>query len=158
MRRLAIALVVLSAGTARADFLNHELMRQHVAETFANLDLAKLDDAQREALYADRTTLTLGLLVPVLGTYRMEEKVFGGVRPAGVIFDWFLGGAVPLGLGITALATDGRTREVCAWTALGLYATTRLAILLIGSAHVSAYNEEVRGHLSSRSHADRGTF
>jgi hypothetical protein len=141
--RLALAILALVSGTARADVLNHELLRKHVGEELAHVDVASLSPAQREALYADRLSLTLGLFVPVLGTYRMEGKMFGVVRPAGVIFDWFLGGAVPAGLAIAALATDGRTRKICAWTAFGLYATTRIGVFAIGSSHISAYNDEV---------------
>jgi hypothetical protein len=139
------SLVVLVAlyGTAHADLLNHELLRAHVDAELAHLDVAKLDADQREALYAPRLSLTVGLLVPGFGSYRLEQRMFGGIRPSGIVFDWVLGGAAPVALGVAALATDGRTRAICAWTALALYATTRAGMLVIGSWHISAYNHEV---------------
>jgi hypothetical protein len=144
-----VVAIAVAAPDARADLLNHELLQAHVDATFARIDVASLDDAGRERLYARRAGLVAATLIPGLGTYRIEKKVFGSLRPAGVIFDWFVGGIAPAALGITALATDGRTRTVCGWSALGLYASTRLAILVIANLHISAYNRAVRLHLGS---------
>jgi hypothetical protein len=146
---VVLVVVVVAAGTARADLVNHELLRAHVDHVFAGVDVPQLTPQQREALYADRLSLMAGTLVPILGTWRVENKVFGGLRPAGVIFDWTLGGFVPLGLAIAALATSGRTRAICAWTALGLYASTRIGIMIIGNLHISAYNHAVAVHLGN---------
>jgi hypothetical protein len=134
---LALLVVLLAARTASADILNNELLHAHVDEVAA---AAPTDAAARADLFADRTTLSLGALVPVLGTYRLDHQVFGSVRPSAVAFDWILGGAVPVGLGVVALLASGRTRSICAWSAVGLYASTRIAILTIGNLHVSEYN------------------
>jgi hypothetical protein len=148
VKRLVTAAVLATSATARADFANHELLRAHVDDVLAHVVVGHLDADQRAALYAPRLSLTAGLLVPGFGTYRLEQRMFGGIRPAGIVFDWILGGAAPIALGITALASDGRTRSICAWTALALYATTRAGILAIGSWHISAYNHEVDVHLA----------
>ncbi|MGE5183923.1 MAG: hypothetical protein ACM31C_17755 [Acidobacteriota bacterium] len=143
MRTLAVALALLASRSAAADFANNEAIHAHVDATLRAVGVTSLDARQRAALHADRLTLSLGALVPVLGTYRLDEKVFGSVRPAGVIFDWVLGGLVPATLGLVAWqdgALSSHTRSVLAWTALGLYASTRLGVLVIGNWHVSEYN------------------
>jgi len=142
-----VVAILLVGRAARADLANHELVRTHVAAMFAGVDVAALDEGQRERLLADRPRLNLALLVPIYGSYTLDHKVFGSMRPAGVLFDWILGGIAPAVLGLTALATSGRTRRICGWTALGLYAGTRLAILVVGNLHISAYNELVQLHL-----------
>ncbi|MGE0871511.1 MAG: hypothetical protein AB7P03_23330 [Kofleriaceae bacterium] len=147
---VAIA-IALTGAEAQADLANHELLHKHLDDEFATLDLASLTPEQREELYAPRLSLTLGLLVPVYGTYRLDNRVFGSMRPAGVIFDWIAGGLVPAALGVTALATDGRTRSICGWTALGLYTATRIGTLVFGSLHLRAYNQEVKLRLSAAS-------
>lgn len=149
MKSLVVAIVLMSASVARADFINHDLLHAHVDRMFAGVDVGRLTPAQRDALYADRLTLMAGALIPVFGTWRIEDKVFGGLRPAGVIFDWGLGGAAPVGLAIAAFATTGTTRTVCAWTAIGLYAATRIGIMIIGNLHISAYNRAVSVHLGT---------
>ena len=83
--------------------------------------------------------------MPGWGTYRLEKIVFGEVRPAGIIGDWLVGGALPLGLAIGAYAADDpSTRRALAWTAVGLYAGTRLAIIVFGNLHISAYREALK--------------
>jgi hypothetical protein len=98
--------------------------------------------AVRDALHADRLTLSLGALVPIYGTLRIDRRVFGGVRPSAVVFDWIIGGLAPATLGVIALV-DRDHRDALAWTALGLYAGTRIGILVIGNLHVSAFNRAV---------------
>ncbi|MGE0550151.1 MAG: hypothetical protein AB7R00_24000 [Kofleriaceae bacterium] len=142
-------MILLTAPRAHADLANHELLHKHLDEEFAKLDISSLTPEQREDLYAPRLSLTLGLLVPIYGTYRMEMRMFGSIRPAGIILDWFAGGVVPAALGITALATEGRTRAICGWTALGLYAATRIGAIVFGTLHVTAYNREVKLRLSA---------
>lgn len=136
--------VVLASRIASADFANNETIHAHVDTVVARLDGAKLDPDWRKSLLADRLTLSLGALIPIYGSYELDEKVFGGVRPAAVVFDWILGGIVPAGLGVTALATgdslSSRTRTILAWSAIGLYASTRLGVLIIGNFHVTEYN------------------
>jgi hypothetical protein len=149
VKSLVLAIVLTTTSVARADVINHDLLHAHVDRMFAGVDVARLTPAQREALYADRLTLMAGALIPIFGTWRIEDKVFGGLRPAGVIFDWVLGGVAPLGLAITAFATTGTTRTVCAWTAIGLYASTRIGIMIIGNLHISAYNRAVSLHLGN---------
>ena len=120
-----------------ADLLNHELLRRHVDQLFAD---------QHDVPPAPRASLVAGTLIPGFGTYRVEQRVFGGLRPAGVVFDWGLGGIAPLTLGAIAIESSGRTREGCAITAIGLYAATRIAILVIANLHISEYNRRVRWH------------
>jgi hypothetical protein len=140
MIRCIAAVVVCTCAPARADLMNNEAIREHVDEVLAD---GSLDASRVRALRADRLTLDLGLLVPIYGSIALDRKVFGGVRPSAVVFDWVLGGIAPAGLAIAALAGDGwshDTRTRLAWTAIGLYATTRIAVLVVGNLHISEYN------------------
>lgn len=132
--------LLVAARTASADFANNEAIHAHVDSLVASTDGAALAPDARRALRADRGTLTLGALIPIYGSYELDHKVFGGVRPAAIVFDWLLGGIVPAGLAITALASHGSTRSILSWSALGLYATTRVGVLIIGNLHISEYN------------------
>jgi hypothetical protein len=139
MRAAVLAAIAIGAAApARADLLNHDLLRHH-----AEAVLARTPPERRGDLVAHRLPLVAATLIPVVGTWRVENRVFGGLRPSGVIFDWVLGGLAPLGFGVAALATDGTTRETCAYTALGLYVATRLGILVIANLHISAWNRAV---------------
>lgn len=132
--KCALVIAGLSwAGNARADLLSHDRLRSHVAA----LDVGR---TTYDELDTSRITFSLSALVPGFGTYRLERRVFGEVRPAGVLGDWILGGLVPAGLAIGAVvANDPDTRAALAWTAAGLYVTTRLVILVVGNLHITTY-------------------
>jgi hypothetical protein len=133
--RTAVIVIVLLAATARADLLSHDRLRAHVAR----LDIAH---TTRDELDTSRVAFVVSALVPGFGTYRLEKRVFGEVRPAGIIGDWGAGGLVPAGLLVWSYyADDSDTRSALRWTALGLYAGTRVAILVIGNLHISAYRK-----------------
>ena len=128
----------LSPTAASADLLSHDRLEAYVA---------KLDVSNRtyDELDTSRAAFMATALVPGWGSYRLEKIVFGEVRPAGIIGDWLVGGALPLGLAIGAYAADDpSTRRALAWTAAGLYAGTRLAIFVIGNLHISAYRDALR--------------
>lgn len=153
MTKSAIAVRVacllgLTADPVAADLLNHDLLAAHLERTLASVDPSRLTTAQREALYAPRASLMLSTLVPGWGTWRVEQRMFGGLRPAGVVLDWGVGGALPIGLAIAAFASDGSTRQWCAWSALALYAATRIGIQIIGNLHITEYNRRVGRFLS----------
>lgn len=139
---------LFASQTAWADLANNEAIHAHIDAVIAGINGATLDPDVRRSLLADRATLSLGALIPIYGSYVLDRKIFGGVRPSAVVFDWILGGLVPAGLGITALATDGslspRTRSILGWTAIGLYASTRLGVLIVGNLHVSEYNRYLK--------------
>ena len=129
----AVAVLALSTREVRADMLSHDRLRAHVA----TIDISHTTRAE---LDTSRAAFMATALVPGWGTYRLEKIVFGEVRPAGIIGDWIVGGALPAGLAIAALAVDDSgTRRTLAWTAAGLYVGTRLAIFTIGNLHISAY-------------------
>lgn len=131
---MAILLAVgATSASGRADPLGHDRLRAHVA----SLDVR---DATFDALDTSRLAFSLTALVPGWGTYRLEKRVFGGLRPSAVIGDWLLGGLVPAALVVGAIAADDpETRSALAWTAAGLYVGTRVAILVVGNLHLSAY-------------------
>jgi hypothetical protein len=130
-----VAVAVWTSAPARADIMNNEAIREHVDALFADGSL----EASR--LRAHRLTLNLGLLVPVYGSIALDRKVFGGIRPSAIVFDWVLGGIVPAGLAVAAFAgPESWPRTRLAWTAIGLYAATRVAVLVVGNLHISEYN------------------
>jgi hypothetical protein len=147
---IAAAVVVCVGAPARADMMNNEAIHEHVEQMLAGVDPSTIDASRMRDLRASRLTLDLGLLVPILGSTMLDRKVFGGIRPSAVVFDWVLGGIVPAGLAVTALAADSHdTRTRLAWTAIGLYATTRIAVLVVGNLHISEYNRVLQLRLGA---------
>ncbi len=145
---VAVLLAAMATSrSARADLANNELIHEHVDAVTRNVDRASLDPVATRALMADRLTLSLGVLAPGYGSYVLDRKVFGSLRPAAVVCDWILGGFVPAGLGVAALAGGGAlspsTRSILGFTALGLYGATRIGVLVVGNLHISEYNHEV---------------
>ncbi len=150
-RWLALVVVVVTLSTssvAQADLANNEGIREHVDAILIGVEPNRLDPARVRALLANRLTLNLAVIVPIYGSYKLEHKVFGSMRPAGIVVDWILGGLVPVGLAATALAGSSalsdRTRAILGWTALGLYTATRIGILVVANHHISEYNRLVR--------------
>ena len=140
----------LAPRSARADLTSGERIRRQVDRTVAGLDLAALDADQRQALLAHRVTLSLALLIPCYGSYTLDHKVFGDLRPAAILFDWVLGGIAPAGLAAVALADRGLSsglRTGLGWTAAGLYVASRAGVLIIGNRHISDYNDAMRVRL-----------
>ena len=70
MVKRALVAVLLAEGIGHADLLNHELLRKHVDEQLA---AGPVEELGRGALVA-------GTLIPIFGTYRIERRVFGGLR------------------------------------------------------------------------------
>lgn len=133
---------VLSPVAASADILSHDRLRAYVAAMDTR-------GATYEQLDTSRAAFVATALIPGWGTYRLEKIVFGEVRPAGIVGDWLVGGALPVGLAIGAYAADDpSTRRALAWTAAGLYAGTRLVILVVGNLHISEYRDALRVKLA----------
>jgi len=132
VRRFAIAW--LACAGCGADLLNNQAIHAHVD------DLLQHDPA--DARPADRLTLSAGALVPIYGSYELDHRVFGSVRPSAIIFDWILGGLVPAVLAATSFAVDDtHTRSWLRWGALGLYGATRLGVLIVGNLHINEYDD-----------------
>jgi hypothetical protein len=134
------AFVVAGCG---ADLANNAAIHAHVNE------LVMRD--REHAVAADRLALSAGALVPIYGTYRLDKRVFGSVRPSAIVFDWVLGGLAPVACLAASFATSGDTRTALRWTALGLYAGTRVGVLVIGNLHVSEYDGYLERRLADTS-------
>jgi hypothetical protein len=130
--KLAVAVAVTALAGCGADMMNNAALHAHVDELVQHEPPDPLD----------HVTTSLALLVPVVGTYRLDRAAFGSVRPSGVAFDWVLGGLAPLALvGASFAVADGRTRQALRWSALGLYVATRIGVLVIGNMHVSEFDD-----------------
>ncbi len=148
--RSVVALVLIVPRAASADLTGSQGILEHVDEVVSQLDVAALDADQRKALLADRLTLNLGLLVPGYGSYALDTKVYGELRPTAILFDWVLGGVAPVGLATLAIADNdlsSSTRAGLAWSAAALYVATRLGVLIVGNLHISDYNAAMRVRL-----------
>ena len=140
MRAAPLLLALALAGCG--DLMNNTAIHAHVDDVLARDPAA--------ATPAPRARLAAGALVPVLGSYELDHAVFGGVRPSAIVFDWILGGLVPAALVGGSFAVSGAgARDAMRWTALGLYATTRVAIEIVGNLHVTEYDD----YLDQRTHA-----
>lgn len=137
-----LALALLAASPARADLLNDAALHAHVDAEVARGEVAEVG----------HLGLSLGALVPVLGSYRIDQAMFGELRPTAVVIDWILGGLLPLGLAIAALSVEDR-RAMFGWTAVGLYAATRIGVLVVGNLHVTEYNRYLHVRLGAASSA-----
>ncbi len=97
------------------------------AAIHAHVDAQLAGDPASARPIDDRVALAAGALVPIYGSYRLDHRVFGGVRPSAIVFDWVLGAIVPLGLVAASFAADASTANVLRWTCtLGLYGATRV--------------------------------
>ncbi len=117
------------------------------AEIHAHVDDVVVRD-RAHAVAADRFALSAGALVPIFGTYRLDHRVFGSVRPSAIAFDWVLGGIAPVACLVASFATSGDARTALRWTALGLYGGTRIGVLVIGNLHVSEYDSYLARRLA----------
>ncbi|HEY4056952.1 MAG TPA: hypothetical protein VGM39_10090 [Kofleriaceae bacterium] len=148
MRSVAAVVGILGCAGCGVDLLNNKALHAHVD------DLVQNDPAN--ARRADRVSLDAELLVPIFGTYRLDQRVFGSSRPSGIVFDWILGGVAPVALaGSSFLVDDPDTRSALRWSALGLYGATRIAVEIIGNLHISEYNRYL-GQQQSRAAAPIG--
>lgn len=133
---LAAAVALPACG---ADMMNNALIHEHVDDLVAH--------DRPHATPADRWLLTAGALVPGLGSYRLDHRVYGSLRPSAIVFDWILGGLVPAALLATSFAVDGaHTSSTLRWTALAAYGVTRIAVVSVGTMHITEYD----GYLAQR--------
>lgn len=128
-------------------------IRAHVDSQLASVDL-DLCPAQLDALRADRLTFNLVALVPGLASYVIDTHIFGGIGPMGYIFDWLVGGAVPLSLALIAPWQTGDVQSAFWVGALGLYVIMRAAIVVTINDHVTVYNEHLDQRLAE--HRSKG--
>ena len=102
-------------------------------------DLLQHDPANARA--ANRWELSAGVLVPIYGSYELEHRVYGSVRPTAIVLDWILGGLVPAGLATASFVVhEDSTCSWLRWAALGFYGVTRLGVLIVGNLHISEYD------------------
>jgi hypothetical protein len=117
-----------------ADLLNNAAIHAHVDD--------QLQHDPVDARPADRFTLTAGALVPIYGSYELDHRVYGSVRPSAIVLDWILGGIVPAAMVATSFAVgDEPTRSWLRWSALGLYGATRVGVMIVGNLHINEYDD-----------------
>ncbi|MEO8843137.1 MAG: hypothetical protein ABI591_19560, partial [Kofleriaceae bacterium] len=137
----ALSLAAALAGCG-ADVLNNAAIHAHVDELVAH--------DRANAVPADRWALTAAALVPILGSYELDTRVYGSVRPSAIVIDWILGGLLPAATTIASFAVDdAHTRSVLRWSALGLYGTTRIGVIVVGNLHIDEYDHTLAHQLET---------
>nr|HEX4316148.1 hypothetical protein [Kofleriaceae bacterium] len=131
----------LSLSACGADLLNNAAIHAHVDDQLAH--------TAAPPPRPPRWQLDAGVAIPIYGSYAVDTAVYGSVRPSAYVFDWFLGAIAPAALLGASFATTRGTAGALRWTALGLYATTRVAIEVVGNLHVDEYD----AYLDQRSKA-----
>ncbi|MEO6776351.1 MAG: hypothetical protein ABI467_25640 [Kofleriaceae bacterium] len=137
-RAVSVAAALAGCG---ADVLNNAAIHAHVAELVAH--------DRAHAVPANRWALTAGALVPIFGSYELDTRVYGGLRPSAIVIDWILGGLLPAAGAIASFAVDdAHTRTLLRWSALGLYGTTRIGVIVVGNLHVDEYDDTLTRELA----------
>jgi hypothetical protein len=139
--QVAVVLALVAAGCG-ADLLNNQGIHDHVDDLVAH--------DRTDAVPANRWLLDAGALVPFLGSYELDHRVYGSVRPSAIVVDWILGGIVPAGAAVASFVfDDALTRRRLRWGALGLYGATRIGIEIVGNLHIDEYNDYLAERLAT---------
>jgi hypothetical protein len=128
---LFVALAAVASGCG-ADVLNDAALHAHVDDQLAR------DPA--DAVPAAPLGYAITALVPGVGSYRIDHRVFGRLRPSAIALDWILGGLVPACLVAASFFAGGSSAAAMRWTALGVYAATRVGVIVIGTLHIDEYD------------------
>lgn len=141
MWRVLVFATAVLAGCG-ADVLNNAAIHAHVD------DLVAHDRAR--AVPANRWVLTAGALVPIFGSYELDKRVYGDVRPSAIVIDWILGGLAPaIGVIASFAVGDPHTGTLLRWSALGLYGGTRIGVIVVGNLHIDEYDDSLAHQLAS---------
>lgn len=115
------------------------------------VDSHTIDDEELPRWLTDPQPLSLNMLIPVYGSYVLDNAVDGNIRPPAYVFDWSLGGFIPLGLILTAnlagdVISDERKRGMVS-AAVGLYLLTRVGVFMVINDQIDHFNNYVRVRL-----------
>ncbi len=143
---LILGLVTLfSATSVQADLTGTKKIHLQIDKELAEIDLESLSLREKQDMLADPVRLNLNMLIPIYGSYVLDTKLYGDVRPPAIIFDWTLGGFIPLGLlFFTAAKGDSlsaKARKSMISTAIGLYLVTRIGVVITINEHIHQYNK-----------------
>lgn len=154
MKSLFLGFLILFFGAAitLADITGTQKIKDNIDRKLANLDIASMSQQEKDDMLADQFRLNLNMLVPVYGSYVLDTKLYGDVRPPALIFDWTLGGFIPLGLllistlGKEKMSTKQKNSLIS--TAVGLYLITRVGVYLTINEHIYQYNKYMKMRLN----------
>ena len=146
MAAAALAIVLLNA--VAGDLAENQEIIDYVDETLEDVDVSALSDDEVASLYANRVAFNFVALIPCIASLVIDTKIYGSPRPMAYVFDWFLGGAVPIALAIIAAFVEPTARDVLIGTALGVYGATRVAILFVINGHITTFNDEMARRLA----------
>ena len=135
-------------------------IKDNIDKKLKDIDINSLSMDEKKGMLADQVRLNINMLVPIYGSYVLDNKLYGNIRPPAIIFDWALGGIIPLGLVCTSLIWKNRfskrTVNILQLTALGLYLATRIGVLITINEHIHQYNKymEIRLNINSETEKD----
>ena len=82
----------------QADLTGTQKIRDHINSQLKDIDINSLSIEEKENRLLDPVRLNLNMLIPVYGSTVLDNTLYGNIRPPAYIFDWALGGFIPLGL------------------------------------------------------------
>ncbi|MCG8339088.1 MAG: hypothetical protein MJE63_31645 [Proteobacteria bacterium] len=131
-----------------ADLTGTQKIRDHVDFKLKDVNIDNLSPAEKKAWLVDPVRLNLNMLIPIYGSTILDNTLYGNIRPPAYIFDWTLGGFLPMGcllavgLGGDNLSDDEKKDLVA--TAVGLYVLTRIGVFITINEHIYQYNKYMK--------------
>lgn len=152
---LLLSCMIILPGSAFADITGTQKIRDNVDKKLKDLDISSMSNEEKEKLLASPVRLNINMIVPIYGSYILDNTLYGSIRPPAYIFDWTLGGIVPLGLlGVSILGRNrysGRKIKIMRITALSLYLVTRIGVFVTINEHIYQYNKYMKQRLNIES-------
>jgi len=138
---LLILIFVMAFENLYPDLTGQARIRNNVDKKIKGIDLAAMSQEDKANLYADRFRLNINMIIPIYGSSILDTKLYGNVRPPAYIFDWFLGGIVPLiAIGIAAANVFPSANSALVVGGLTLYGLTRIGVYIAINEHIGVYN------------------
>ncbi|MBW1767161.1 MAG: hypothetical protein JRJ02_05780 [Deltaproteobacteria bacterium] len=153
---------LLFAGTAKADLTGTGKIQEHIHKKLESLEIQAMSEDEKRDLLVNTLRLNLNMVIPVYGSYILDNTLYGNVRPPAIIFDWSLGGFIPLVLLLTVVMgkdkISRKRKEAMIYTAVGLYIITRIGVIITINDHIRHYNEYIKIQVSKGGIAENGRY
>lgn len=144
----ALCLTLLTSISAHADLTGTQKIRDYIDFQLQDVDIQTLTMEEKEAWLVDPVRLNLNMLIPVYGSTILDNSLYGNIRPPAYIFDWTLGGFIPLGLivaaGLAGEQLSSNRKKALVGAAVGLYLITRVGVFITINEHIHQYNKYMK--------------
>ena len=144
--------ILLCPGIVLADLTGTSRIKSHADNKLEGLDIKKMSEDSKKDLLVSPIRLNLNMIIPVYGSYILDNSLYGNVRPPAIIFDWTLGGFIPLAMMLAAGIGRGsislNRKKVLIYAAVSLYILTRVAVIITINEHIHNYNKYMKNRLN----------